>query len=302
MPSEHLIPSAAATSSEHTVAWVFGQPVTDLPQDLFIPPDALKVVLSSFQGPLDLLLYLIRKQNIDVLDIPMVKITEQYLHYIAQMEAYQFDLAAEYLLMAAMLIEIKSRLLLPRPEEVEDEEADPRAELVRRLLAYEQMKLAAQGLDALPRAGRDFAWAYLPLEIAVEAKLPEVYVADLTQAWLGILSRAKHTRSHEVIQETISVRAQMTAVLRRLNESGICKFSDLFKPKQGAAYVVVNFIALLELAKEGLAGAGAGISSGLEGLESDGVCAVGVDSTTGCTPKLPPIQDAKSKDNKTMPP
>ena len=252
MPSEHLISSAAATSSEHTVAWVFGQPVTDLPQDLFIPPDALKVVLSSFQGPLDLLLYLIRKQNIDVLDIPMVKITEQYLHYIAQMEAYQFDLAAEYLLMAAMLIEIKSRLLLPRPEEVEDEEADPRAELVRRLLAYEQMKLAAQGLDALPRAGRDFAWAYLPLEIAVEVKLPEVYVADLTQAWLGILSRAKHTRSHEVVRETISVRAQMTAILRRLNESGISKFSDLFKPVQGATYVVVNFIALLELAKEGL--------------------------------------------------
>ena len=182
----------------------------------------------------------------------MVKITEQYLHYIAQMEAYQFDLAAEYLLMAAMLIEIKSRLLLPRPEEVEDEEADPRAELVRRLLAYEQMKLAAQGLDALPRAGRDFAWAYLPLEIAVEAKLPEVYVADLTQAWLGILSRAKHTRSHEVVRETISVRAQMTAILRRLNESGISKFSDLFKPEQGATYVVVNFIALLELAKEGL--------------------------------------------------
>ena len=252
MPSEHLISSAAATSSEHTVAWVFGQPVTDLPQDLFIPPDALKVVLSSFQGPLDLLLYLIRKQNIDVLDIPMVKITEQYLHYIAQMEAYQFDLAAEYLLMAAMLIEIKSRLLLPRPEEVEDEEADPRAELVRRLLAYEQMKLAAQGLDVLPRAGRDFAWAYLPLEIAVEVKLPEVYVADLTQAWLGILSRAKHTRSHEVVRETISVRAQMTAILRRLNESGISKFSDLFKPEQGATYVVVNFIALLELAKEGL--------------------------------------------------
>ena len=252
MPSEHLISSTAATPSEHTVAWVFGQPVTDVPQDLFIPPDALKVVLSSFQGPLDLLLYLIRKQNIDVLDIPMVKITEQYLHYIAQMEAYQFDLAAEYLLMAAMLIEIKSRLLLPRPEEVEDEEADPRAELVRRLLAYEQMKLAAQGLDALPRAGRDFAWAYLPLEIAVEAKLPEVYTADFTQAWLGIFSRAKHTRSHEVVRETISVRAQMTAILRRLNESGISKFSDLFKLEQGATYVVVNFIALLELAKEGL--------------------------------------------------
>ncbi|MFC5921641.1 segregation and condensation protein A [Neisseria weixii] len=238
--------------SESAVAYVFGQPVTDIPQDLFIPPDALEVVLSSFQGPLDLLLYLIRKQNIDVLDIPMVKITEQYLHYIAQMEAYQFDLAAEYLLMAAMLIEIKSRLLLPRPEEIEDEEADPRAELVRRLLAYEQMKLAAQGLDALPRAGRDFAWVYLPLEIAAEVKLPNVAVADLTQAWLGILSRAKHTRSHEVVREAISVRAQMTSILRRLNEHGFSRFSTLFKPEQGAAYVVVNFIALLELAKEGL--------------------------------------------------
>ena len=238
--------------SESAAAYVFGQPVTDIPQDLFIPPDALEVVLSSFQGPLDLLLYLIRKQNIDVLDIPMVKITEQYLHYIAQMEAYQFDLAAEYLLMAAMLIEIKSRLLLPRPEEIEDEEADPRAELVRRLLAYEQMKLAAQGLDALPRAGRDFAWVYLPLEIAAEAKLPDVAVADLTQAWLGILSRAKHTRSHEVVREAISVRAQMTSILRRLNEHGFSRFSTLFKPEQGAAYVVVNFIALLELAKEGL--------------------------------------------------
>ncbi|ENV9090234.1 segregation/condensation protein A, partial [Neisseria gonorrhoeae] len=258
--------------------WVFGQPVTDLPQDLFIPPDALKVVLGSFQGPLDLLLYLIRKQNIDVLDIPMVEITGQYLHYIAQMEAYQFDLAAEYLLMAAMLIEIKSRLLLPRTEAVEDEEADPRAELVRRLLAYEQMKLAAQGLDALPRAGRDFAWAYLPLEIAAETKLPEVYIADLMQAWLGILSRAKHTRSHEVIQETLSVRAQMTAILRRLNEHGICRFHDLFNPEQGAAYVIVNFIALLELAKEGLVGIvqedGFGeirISLNHEGAHSDGI-------------------------------
>ena len=258
MPQPDFATGTAAPSaqppmpSENTIAWVFGQPVTDVPQDLFIPPDALKVVLGSFQGPLDLLLYLIRKQNIDVLDIPMVRITEQYLHYIAQMEAYQFDLAAEYLLMAAVLIEIKSRLLLPRPQEAEEEEADPRAELVRRLLAYEQMKLAAQGLDALPRAGRDFAWAYLPLEFAVEAKLPEVYVADLTQAWLGILSRAKHTRSHEVVREAISVRAQMTSILRILNEKGFSRFSALFRPEQGAAYLVVNFIALLELAKEGL--------------------------------------------------
>ncbi|OSI20352.1 segregation and condensation protein A [Neisseria dumasiana] len=241
------------TENPNAVAWIFGQPVTDVPQDLFIPPDALKVVLHSFQGPLDLLLYLIRKQNIDVLDIPMIKITEQYLHYIAQMEAYQFDLAAEYLLMAAVLIEIKSRLLLPQPAGIEEgEEADPRAELVRRLLAYEQMKLAAAGLDALPRAGRDFAWAYLPLEIAVEAKLPDVHVADLTQAWLNILSRAKHTRSHAVVQEAISVRAQMSSILRRLNERGQCRFSELFHPEQGIAYVVVNFIALLELAKESL--------------------------------------------------
>ena len=244
--------STPPAQNAQAIAWVFGRPVTDLPQDLFIPPDALKVVLGSFQGPLDLLLYLIRKQNIDVLDIPMIKITEQYLHYIAQIEAQQFDLAAEYLLMAAVLIEIKSRLLLPRTAETEDgEEADPRAELVRRLLAYEQMKLAAQGLDALPRAGRDFAWAYLPLEIAAEVRLPEVVLSDLTQAWLAILSRAKHNKSHEVIQEAVSVRAQMSGILRRL-QTAPCLFSELFRPSQGPAYVVVTFIALLELAKEGL--------------------------------------------------
>lgn len=243
---------AAQRPSESAVAWIFGQPVSDVPQDLFIPPDALKIVLGSFQGPLDLLLYLIRKQNIDVLDIPMVRITEQYLHYIAQIEAQRFDLAAEYLLMAAVLIEIKSRLLLPAPPEVEDEEAaDPRAELVRRLLAYEQMKLAAQGLDALPRAGRDFAWAYLPLEIAVETRLPEVQTADLTQAWLAILSRASHNKSHQVVREALSVRAQMSTILRRL-QNAPCRFSELLRAEQGAAYVVVSFIALLELAKEGL--------------------------------------------------
>ncbi|ULJ69095.1 segregation/condensation protein A [Wielerella bovis] len=236
-----------------TIAYIFGQAVTDIPPDLFIPPDALQVVLSSFEGPLDLLLYLIRKQNIDVLDIPMVKITEQYLSYIAQMEAQQFDLAAEYLLMAAVLIEIKSRLLLPQPENVVlEEELDPRAELVRRLLAYEQMKLAAQGLDALPRAGRDFAWVYLPLEMAVEERLPEVQVADLTQAWLAILSRVKHHQHHEVVQEAVSVRERMSAILRQLNTQGTCVFSALFEPEKGAAAVVVNFIALLELVKEGL--------------------------------------------------
>ncbi|XXQ67743.1 segregation and condensation protein A [Neisseriaceae bacterium B1] len=240
-------------NNNSTIAYIFGQPVTDVPQDLFIPPDALQVVLHSFEGPLDLLLYLIRKQNIDVLDIPMVKITEQYLGYIAQMDAHQFDLAAEYLLMAAVLVEIKSRLLLPQPENIDqNEELDPRAELVRRLLAYEQMKLAAQGLDALPRAGRDFAWVYLPLEIAAEQKLPEVQLADLTQAWLSILSRAKQNKSHAVVQEAVSVRERMSAILRQLNAQLVCRFSALFKPELGAAHVVVNFIALLELVKEGL--------------------------------------------------
>ncbi|MDK4689533.1 segregation and condensation protein A [Kingella negevensis] len=239
--------------TQSAFAYIFGQPVTDIPQDLFIPPDALKVVLHSFEGPLDLLLYLIRKQNIDVLDIPMLKITEQYLGYINQMQAQQFDLAAEYLLMAAVLIEIKSRLLLPQPEKAElEEETDPRAELVRRLLAYEQMKLAAQGLDALPRAGRDFGWVYLPLEIATEERLPEVQIADLTQAWLAILSRSKHTRSHSVVQEAVSVRERMTAILRHLNDKGTTMFTALFDPEKGAADVVVNFIALLELVKEGM--------------------------------------------------
>ncbi|WP_315359816.1 ScpA family protein [Neisseria bacilliformis] len=238
--------------SENAVAWIFGQPVTDVPQDLFIPPDALHVILGSFQGPLDLLLYLIRKQNIDVLDIPMLRITQQYLHYIAGIRAQQFDLAAEYLLMAAVLIEIKSRLLLPRqPNPEEEAEEDPRAELVRRLLAYEQMKRAAQNLDALPRAGRDFAWVYLPLEIAVQTRLPEVHTADLTQAWLAILSRASHNKSHQVAREALSVRAQMADILRRL-AAAPCRFTRLLRPERGAAYLVVNFIALLELAKEGL--------------------------------------------------
>ena len=210
-----------------TVAYIFGQAMTDVPADLFIPPDALQVVLHSFEGPLDLLLYLIRKQNIDVLDIPMVRITEQYLAYIAQMDTEQFDLAAEYLLMAAVLIEIKSRLLLPKPPEQPEEEADPRAELVRRLLAYEQMKLAAP------------------------VQLPAVQVADLTKAWLNILARAKHHQSHAVVQETISVREQMSHILRRL-QAGQCRFSELFAVERGTAYVVVSFIALLELVKEGL--------------------------------------------------
>lgn len=247
-----MLPPAPVPPDDPGIGTLFGQPVTDLPADLFIPPDALQVVLHNFEGPLDLLLYLIRKQNIDVLDIPMLKITEQYLAYIAQMDADSLDWAAEYLLMAAVLIEIKSRLLLPAPPAAEDEDiGDPRAELVRRLLAYEQMKLAAASLDGLPRAGRDFAWAYLPLEIGIAAKLPEVEAADLAQAWLNILSRAGQRKSHTVVQESISVRAAMSHILRRLQAGGCC-FSHLIEPEQGITQVVVSFIALLELVKEGL--------------------------------------------------
>lgn len=239
-------------SQQPTVAWLFGQPVTELPQDLFIPPDALKIILNSFEGPLDLLLYLIRKQNIDVLDIPMFTITEQYLAYIAQMQQHQLDLTAEYLLMAAVLIEIKSRLLLPSPPQAEEEETDPRAELMQRLLAYEQMKLAAAGLDALPRAGRDFAWAWLPVEIITVQQPPEVHLADLTQAWLSILARAQHNKSHHVLQDTLSVRAQMSHILRYLHSSTQCYFTDLFHHNDHLALVVTTFIALLELTKDGL--------------------------------------------------
>lgn len=234
------------------VALLFGQAISDLPPDLFIPPDALQVILTHFEGPLDLLLYLIRKQNLDILDIPMRTVIEQYLAYITQIDQQNFDLAAEYLLMAAVLIEIKSRLLLPQnPENPEEDETDPRAELVRRLLVYEQMKWAAQELDALPRAGRDFGWAYLPVDLAQAVRLPEVHIADLTQAWLNILERARVHQNHTVRSEPLSVRAQMGQILRHLHTHGSLTFSQLFQAKDSRAVLVVNFIALLELVKEG---------------------------------------------------
>jgi segregation and condensation protein A len=235
------------------LAHVFGQPVLELPQDLFIPPDALQVILESFEGPLDLLLYLIRKQNLNVLDIPMAPITAQYMAYIDAMQQERLEMAAEYLLMAALLIEIKSRLLLPRPPREDDGEVeDPRAELARRLLEYEQMKLAGLALDQLPQAERDFAWLAVLIEQSAEARLPDVSPVDLRQAWLAILSRASRSRHHQVTTDELSVREQMSWVLRQLEGRDYVAFSTLFGEGRGVSWLVVNFIAILELVKEGM--------------------------------------------------
>ena len=236
----------------HPVARIHGEPLLELPQDLYIPPDALELVLENFQGPLDLLLYLIRKHNLDVLDIPMAELTRQYMAYIGMMQQHRLELAAEYLLMAAVLIEIKSRMLLPRPAKAasEEEAEDPRAELMRRLLEYEQMKLAAQKLNELPQAGRDFEIVQVLIERTVKERLPQVGVEDLRQAWLGLLARARLNTHHKVRREQLSVREQMTHVLRCLQGGEYVAFDSLFDLQDGVAKLVVTFIAILELAKE----------------------------------------------------
>ena len=232
------------------IALVYGQPYLEVPHDLYIPPDALEVFLEQFEGPLDLLLYLIRKENISVLDIPMAKLTVQYLEYVEMMRSKQLELAAEYLLMAAMLIEIKSRMLLPRPTSSDIEE-DPRAELVRRLLEYEQMKAAAHRLNSLPQAGRDFSLVHVLFEREAE-RLPEVRPEDLKIAWLTLLNRASVNQHHKVTREQLSVRAHMSRVLRRLQEAKFIEFKELFQPEQGVAVLIVTFLAVLELARESL--------------------------------------------------
>ncbi len=233
------------------LARIHGEPMLELPQDLYIPPDALELVLETFQGPLDLLLYLIRKHNLDVLDIPMAELTRQYMSYIEMMQKHRLELAADYLLMAAVLIEIKSRMLLPRPAKVSEEEGeDPRAELMRRLLEYEQMKLAAQRLNELPQAGRDFEVVHVLIENIVRERLPEVGVEDLRQAWLGLLARAKLNTHHKVRREQLSVREQMTHILRCLQAGEFVEFGKLFDLEGGVSKLVVTFIAILELAKE----------------------------------------------------
>jgi len=237
--------------AEQPIALLYGHPVTNIPADLFIPPDALRIMLEAFEGPLDLLLYLIRRQNLDVLDIPMAQLTAQYMAYVEMMQAHQLELAAEYLLMAALLIEIKSRMLLPRPR-LEEEEADPRAELVRRLLAYEQMKKASHKLDDLPQLGRDFQLACVWLESAIVARFPAVGLEDLHIAWLGLIARAKASRHHKVTREQLSVRERMSTILRRLRGHEFVEFSQLFNARRGIAELVVSFLAILELARESL--------------------------------------------------
>ena len=233
------------------IAKVYGEPVLEVPYDLYIPPDALEVVLDQFEGPLDLLLYLIRKENINVLDIPMARLTAQYLEYVEIMRARSLELAAEYLLMAALLIEIKSRMLLPRPAAGALEE-DPRAELVRRLLEYEQMKAAAQRLNELPQSGRDFSMVQVLFDQAVAERLPEVHPEDLRTAWLALLTRAAMNRHHRITREQLSVREHMTRILRRLQEARYVEFRELFDPALGIAVLVVTFLAVLELARESL--------------------------------------------------
>ncbi|MGM0413491.1 MAG: segregation and condensation protein A, partial [Pseudomonadota bacterium] len=231
-----------------------GEPVTELPRDLYIPPDALEVFLDTFEGPLDLLLYLIRRQNLDILNIPILTITRQYMEYVELMKALRLELAAEYLVMAAMLAEIKSRMLLPRPAAAEEEEGeDPRAELVRRLQEYERYKQAAEDLDALPRMERDVVAATVEAAgLQTQRPQPQVGLDELLNAFRSVLQRADLHATHHVEREALSVRERMSSVLAGLSESGHTAFTALFDPTEGRSGVVVTFLAVLELLKEGL--------------------------------------------------
>ncbi|WP_229262282.1 segregation and condensation protein A [Duganella guangzhouensis] len=252
-PGDAAAEAAAVTTEIAAHARLYGEPLLKLPTDLYIPPDALEIFLDAFEGPLDLLLYLIRKQNFNILDIPMAQLTLQYLKYVEQIRLSNLELAAEYLLMAAMLIEIKSRMLLPQRQADLDVEADdPRADLVRRLLEYEQIKLAAYDLNALPQVERDFVRTQIFIEQSLIPTWPQVEAIDLQQAWLDVMKRAKLTQHHKISREELSVREHMTAILRRLQSSRFVEFADLFEVGGGVPVVVVNFVALLELAKETL--------------------------------------------------
>jgi segregation and condensation protein A len=235
------------------VARLYGEPLFALPNDLYIPPDALEVFLEAFEGPLDLLLYLIRKQNFNILDIPMAAVTRQYLSYVDEIRSRNLELAAEYLLMAAMLIEIKSRMLLPPRKVAEgDETEDPRAELVRRLLEYEQIKLASMQLGELPQYGRDFLKAQVYIEQSLQPRFADVQLVELQAAWQDVLKRARLVQHHRISREELSVREHMSIILRTLQGRRFVEFESLFEPSRGVPVLVVTFVALLELAKENL--------------------------------------------------
>jgi segregation and condensation protein A len=240
-------------AASEPLARLYGQPMLAFPHDLYIPPDALEVFLETFEGPLDLLLYLIRKQNFNILDIPMAEVTRQYLAYVEELRVHNLELAAEYLLMAAMLIEIKSRMLLPVKKSDESGEVeDPRAELVRRLLEYERIKEGARRLEMLPQAGRDFWPAQTVLEGNFQEALPEVNAVDLRLAWLEVVRRAKLSTHHRIGRAELSVREHMSLVLRRLQGERFVEFAELFDGMPSIQVAVVHFLALLELAREGL--------------------------------------------------
>jgi segregation and condensation protein A len=246
--------SAMAAPEPPALAHLYGEPLFAMPTDLYIPPDALEVFLEAFHGPLDLLLYLIRKQNFNILDIPMASVTRQYLAYVEQIRKTNLELASDYLLMAAMLIEIKSRMLLPPKKAVPGEEAqDPRAELVRRLLEFERMKLAAAQIDALPLMGRDFACAQVHTEPSAQIRLPDVSPDELRVVWLEIIKRSKLIQHHTISREQLSVREHMSIVLKRLQGKRFASFEELFDAKNYTTPVfVVTFVAMLELSREHL--------------------------------------------------
>jgi segregation and condensation protein A len=234
-------------------AVVQGQPFTQLPQDLYIPPDALEVILEAFEGPLDLLLYLIRRQNLDILDIPIAEITRQYIEYVEMLQDIQFELAAEYLVMAAILAEIKSRLLLPRPSEDELVEDDPRAELVRRLQEYERFKQAAQDIEELPRAGRDYQLVEAHVDDRTAIRLPpEIEFREILVALADVMSRAELYSHHQVEREPLSIRERMSRIMAYLELNPYMDFPSMFTGDEGRMGVVVSFLALMELCKERL--------------------------------------------------
>jgi segregation and condensation protein A len=247
------VPGVPQVVDQVALARLYGEPLFAMPTDLYIPPDALEVFLEAFEGPLDLLLYLIRKQNFNILDIPMAAVTRQYLTYVDEIRSRNLELAAEYLLMAAMLIEIKSRMLLPPRKAAPGEEAeDPRAELVRRLLEYEQMKLAAMRLNQVPQVGRDVLRGQVYIEQSLQPRFPDVHVVDLQEAWRDILKRARLVQHHKITREELSVREHMSIVLRRLQGRKFIEFDELFDTMRGVPVLIVTFIAMLELAKESL--------------------------------------------------